>query len=226
MTDDIVQDQTDSKKERRRESKEVRREQLMRATIQTIAAKGYAGTKLADVAVTAGLSRGIVNFHFESKDKLFLETLHFMSEEYTAHWRQALETAGPSPAARIEALVLCDLDAAVCSDAMISAWFAFWAEASNRADYRKLCWSHDDDYLQRMEEVCTALKAEGDYAFDPAQIGALVYSMQEGLWLRLMVGGGSRTRREALGIARAALASLFPRHFDEDGCIRPEMAPR
>ncbi len=204
---------------RRRESREVRREQLIRATIGTIAAKGFSATTLADVSVAAGLSRGIVNFHFESKEKLFLETLQFMCDEYAAHWRSALAAAGPDPAARIEALVMCDLDEAVCSDRMIATWFAFWSEAATRPDYRALCWSHDEGYLAAIEAVCGELRDAGGQGFDPARIGALVYAMQEGLWLRMMVGGAG-ARDEAREVARAALASLFPTHFDANGTRR------
>ena len=49
---------------RRREPKALRREQLINATIDSLAKRGYAATTLADVADGAGLSRGIVNFHF------------------------------------------------------------------------------------------------------------------------------------------------------------------
>ena len=203
-------------RERRRESKSLRREQLIQATLDTIAAKGYAGATLADVADSAGLSRGIVNFHFESKDKLFLATLEHLSASYSAHWKTALGSAGPAPADRILALVLCDLDDAVCNERIIAAWFAFWTEASNRADFRELCWSHDEDYLSAIEAVCAELKKEGAYGFSPKLLGAVMYSMQEGLWLRLMVGG-ARSRSEAEAIAREALASLFPRHFDKRG---------
>jgi TetR/AcrR family transcriptional repressor of bet genes len=59
----------------RKASKEMRRQQLIEATIDTLATKGYAATTLADVAKAAGLSGGIVNFHFETKDKLLVETL-------------------------------------------------------------------------------------------------------------------------------------------------------
>lgn len=215
----MVDELQDTKKERRRESKEVRREQLIRATVDVIAANGYAATTLADVAEAAGLSRGIVNFHFESKDKLFLETLHFISDDYTAHWRRALDAAGPLPADRIEALILSDLDEAICNDRMISVWFAFWTEAANRPDYQKLCWAHDGDYSSAIEAVCRDLKEDAGYPFDPEQMGALVYSMQEGLWLRLLVGG-ARSRDEALGIARTGLGTLFPAHFDNTGSRR------
>jgi hypothetical protein len=51
----------------RKASKEVRRQQLIEATIDSLAKRGYSETTMADVADGAGLSRGIVNFHFEAR---------------------------------------------------------------------------------------------------------------------------------------------------------------
>ena len=53
---------------RRALAKERRRQQLIDATIKCISKKGLGGTTLADVAGEAGLSQGIVNLHFDSKD--------------------------------------------------------------------------------------------------------------------------------------------------------------
>ena len=74
---------------RRTESKEVRRKQLIDATIESIAQNGIAGTTMSTVTETAGLSLGIVNFHFESKQKLFEETLVHIAKEYHQHCLRA-----------------------------------------------------------------------------------------------------------------------------------------
>ena len=54
-------------------SKQARRKQLIEATIKCIADKGLSGTTMADVTQQAGLSLGIVNLHFQSKEKVFYE---------------------------------------------------------------------------------------------------------------------------------------------------------
>ena len=64
--------------------KQARRKQLIEATIKCIAEKGLSGTTMADVTQQAGLSMGIVNLHFETKEKLLIETLRFISTEYTS----------------------------------------------------------------------------------------------------------------------------------------------
>lgn len=223
MTSEADEARTDSgsdgSKPRRRASKQFRREQLINATIDSIAAKGYSATTLADVADGAGLSRGIVNFHFESKEKLFIETLTFMSDEYGAHWREALEAAGGSTAAQLRALVVADLDPAICNPRMISAWFAFWAEAVTRPAYQKLCWSHDADYLATFTTLCARMKEEGGYAYDPHNMGTALYSLQEGLWMRLMFSSAEFSQPRALATALQAIGNLFPGHFEPDGTI-------
>src|SRR6187402_566373 len=89
---------TEPEKRGRKASKEVRQLQLIEATIDSLAKRGYSETTMADVADGAGLSRGIVNFHFESKEKLLVATLQHMADEYSAHWRAALLKAGDDPA--------------------------------------------------------------------------------------------------------------------------------
>src|SRR5687767_5769728 len=98
----------DGERKSRKASKETRQQQLIEATIDSLAKRGYSDTTLANVADGAGLSRGIVNFHFESKEKLLVATLQFMADEYANHWNAALEKAGEAPATKIWALVNAD----------------------------------------------------------------------------------------------------------------------
>ena len=52
----------------RKLSREARRAQLIEATIKVVAERGYARATLTEVASRAGLSHGLVNFHFQSKE--------------------------------------------------------------------------------------------------------------------------------------------------------------
>ena len=203
----------DAERRGRKASKETRRLQLIEATIDSLARRGYAETTMADVADGAGLSRGIVNFHFESKDKLLIATLQHMADEYSAHWRGALERAGPEPAARLSALVAADFDRAVCSRRKLAAWCAFWGEARSRPTYQALCGARDEKYQNVITALCDTLIREGGYPLDATQAALALDAVLEGLWLRLMMGGDDMTREKALSAARSVLAALFPRHF-------------
>ncbi len=205
---------------RRREPKEARREQLMDATLAVLARRGLAQTTLADVADEAGLSRGIVNFHFESKERLLLATLTRLSAEYDATWRAGLAAAGPEPAQQLRALLVADLSETLCTPEKLAAWFAFFAESGARADYRDLCWARDDALLDAFTALCAALDRDGAYGYDARRTAMAIYAMEEGLWLRLMLGNAEFTRCEALEIALGMLGTLFPRHFTPEGELR------
>jgi AcrR family transcriptional regulator len=197
----------------RKASKETRRQQLIEATIDSLAKRGYSETTMADVADGAGLSRGIVNFHFESKEKLLVATLQYMADEYAAHWRQALHKAGPEPANQLAGLVAADFDRAICTKRKLAAWCAFWGEAKSRPTYQSLCGSRDAAYQTVFIDLCTALKEEGGYDFDAAATALALSATLEGLWLRLMMGTEDVTREIALNAATGFLRSVFPRHY-------------
>lgn len=202
---------------RRRQSREQRREQLINATIDSLAKRGYAATTLADVSDGAKLSRGIVNFHFDSKDNLLLETLQFMSDEYQANWKARYAASPGDTAHKLAALITADLDKKICTPRKVAAWFALMAEAKSRPAYQKLVWERDTKYRDRLTEYCRKAKDEAGYTFDPENVTAAIYAMQEGIWLRLMLSGRKYTRTDALRIAMEMLGTVFPKHFNPDG---------
>lgn len=67
----------------RKMSRETRRGQLTEATIEVLAERGFARMTLTEVARKAGLSRGLVNLHFQTKEGLLSETLILLAEERT-----------------------------------------------------------------------------------------------------------------------------------------------
>ena len=157
----------DAERKGRKASKETRRQQLIEATIDSLAKRGYSETTMADVADGAGLSRGIVNFHFESKEKLLVATLQYMADEYSQHWRAALQKAGDDPARQLLTLVAADFDRSICNKRKLAAWCAFWGEAKSRPTYQALCGARDEAYQNVFIELCRVLKSEGGYDFEP-----------------------------------------------------------
>lgn len=211
----------DTEKKGRKASKETRRQQLIEATIDSLAKRGYSETTMADVADGAGLSRGIVNFHFESKEKLLVATLQYMADEYAQHWRSALRKAGDDPARQLLTLVAADFDRSICTKRKLAAWCAFWGEAKSRPTYQALCGARDAAYQSVFIDLCSRLKEDGGYDFEPVATALALSAMLEGLWLRLMMGTEDVTRETALKAATEFLAAVFPKHYVLDaGGIR------
>ena len=198
----------------RAEARARRRAQLIDATMKCIARKGIGGMTLADVAGEAGLSQGIVNLHFESKDNLLRETLEFLAGEYRSQFERALTRGDESAAAGLSALMELDLSPGICQPAKLAVWFAFWGEVKSRPTYRKICDEVDSYYDRVVEGLCARVIEDGGYTHVTANQAAMALtSMTNGLWLSCLVSPQEWNRHAALAAVNSYLANVFPRHF-------------
>ncbi len=193
--------------------RDARRLQLIEATIATMSTRGYARTTLSEVARHAGLSHGLVNFHFETKEKLLAETLLYLAEEYRLNWTGALAAAGGGAAAQLDAMLRADFNPDICTPERLAAWCSFWGEAQSRPIYQERCGSNDAHYNRTMEDIVARLMAEGGYAGDPARVARVLRVTVEGVWLDLMTMNTPYSREEALATVMVCAESFFPRHF-------------
>lgn len=198
----------------RTEPKEKRRLQLIEATMRSIARNSLSETTVSTVSNEAGLSRGIISLHFQSKEKLLLETLVHVVDEYNVLWERALKKAGDSSVERLAALVKVDFHPSVCDRNKLAVWFAFWSETRARPTYRKLCANRDKEYDRVLLQLCTDITSEGSYeGIDPEAAASGLAALNEGLWLDMLVNPRKMTRKKALKISMAYLSHLFPGHF-------------
>ncbi|MGB8813863.1 MAG: TetR/AcrR family transcriptional regulator [Paracoccaceae bacterium] len=203
----------------RKLSRAARRVQLIEATIETLATRGYARTTLTEVAKLAGLSHGLVNFHFQTKEKLLAETLQYLADEYRENWVAALAQAALTPAAQIDALLRADFQPAICTASRLSAWCAFWGEAQSRPLYQDRCAANDAEYNHRLEQLCADLMGQGGYLGNPTRIARALRVTVEGVWLDLMTVTAPYSRAEALATVYTSAQAFFPRHFGENGLL-------
>ena len=208
----------------RKLSRDARRRQLVEATIEVLGERGYSRTTLSEVAIKAGLSHGLVNFHFQSKEKLLIETLLFLAEEYRANWTAALASAPDDPQCQLNALLRADFNAAICTPARLFAWCSFWGEAQARPIYQERCGSNDELYIKMLEGICTGLVDQGKYGVDPMQAARVLRVTVEGVWLDMMTMSDPYARNEGLKTVIACASAFFPKHFDANGLIEDRQA--
>ncbi len=81
-----------------------RKTAVLRAALECIAASGYDNVRLRDVATNAGVSIGLLQHYFDTRDELVAAAFHLASEDILHRWERLLAEAG-SPWDRIVALV-------------------------------------------------------------------------------------------------------------------------
>lgn len=190
-----------------------RRQQLIDAAIASISEHGLSRTTVSKVAEAAGLSQGIVNFYFKSKEALLLATLEHVESEFERVRRSALARAGNTPERRLDAIVEASFDPSVCNPRFTAVWNAFWGEASARADYMHVCAGRE---VAELEETLTLFRAiakrERQPHVDPEALGIAFFHLLESIpepfdpVERYDLEGAKRT-------CRAFLSSVFPATF-------------
>src|SRR5579863_1071072 len=67
-----------------REVTEQRREQILQAALEVIVERGYADTRIADVAERAGTSPALVIYYFKTRDRLLTEAIRYAEDGWYA----------------------------------------------------------------------------------------------------------------------------------------------
>ncbi|MEX5578229.1 transcriptional regulator BetI [Pseudophaeobacter sp. A-200-2] len=193
---------------------EVRRKQLIEATITCIARKGISGTTLNAIAKEAGLSLGLANFHFKSKDALLSETLRHLAAEHRDMWLRDVQRGDLSDAEKLRSIVSSQFHPRICSRKKLSVWFAFFGEASHRKAYRLNSSQIDMERQDLCAELCGNIISKGEYVdTDADQVAQTLEGLFDGLWLNMLMYPAKFTRDTAERQVMDYLRLVFPKHF-------------
>jgi TetR/AcrR family transcriptional repressor of bet genes len=177
--------------------REVRRAQLIDATLLSIDEAGLAGTTLASVAQRARISTGIVSHYFGDKDGLLEATMrHILRDLWAATTRRRI-AARREPRARLRAIVAANFDVSQLSGPVMKTWLAFWSQSMHEPQLRR---------LQRVNtrRLFSNLCAEFAKALPRAsarRAASGLAAMIDGLWLRGALSGDPFDTKAALRLA-------------------------
>lgn len=198
-------------------SKAVRREQLIEATIDSIAKHGISGTTMTTVTGFAGLSVGIVNFHFDSKENLFEETLRFLATEHRQMWSKALSKEGLSATEKLLAIVDAEFHPQFCNRKKLTVWSAFYGEAGYRKSYRTIMTEIDNERWDTSASLCQEIIDAGGFDnLNAKHVADTLEGLFDGFCLNILIYPGEFSREDAKERVRDYLSNTFPGFFDED----------
>lgn len=206
---------------RRRAKGSDRRRQIIEATLDVLADKGFAEITIGDVARAIGISTALVLSHFRTKEQLLLEAQRMLAREYHDNWQRALAASGPSAAERLWVLADAEFAVGICTPKKLMAWKAFWAEGRLRREYIAEFGARNVEYLRLMTELCAALIQQGKYAgYDPRVCARSIDALGSGLWMELTSTATPMTLNETRKTALTHLAMMLPRHFTSKGPVK------
>jgi AcrR family transcriptional regulator len=168
-----------------RQKVEVRREEILVATIKQIELRGMATVRVSDVASSMGVSSGLVFYHFDTKDALMIAALgHAVDRDLgrlddalarsahaTDRLKRVLSSYGPTGAAHSWTL-----------------WIEAWATALREPTIRQALRRLDDRWRSALEAAITQGVADGEFACaDPSAAVARIGALLDGLSVAVLV---------------------------------------
>lgn len=191
---------------------DTRRSEITEAMIGVMAARGYDGASIAQVAKAAGLTTGLVLYHFKKKQDILLAALELIA----ARQEEALDAAlKPKRKAltRLDAFI--DVHLATGAQARpedLGCWVMLCGEALRQEEVREGFDAATTGLLHRLQGIVDAGIAKGEFSprgTDSASIAAAITATIQGYFLlaataRHLVPPGSAARHTKL-MARALL---------------------
>lgn len=116
---------------------QIRRRQLIDATVQTIEAYGFAETTIARISQRAGLSSGIIGHYFGGKNALLAATMRSLLTELRGETVARLRRAR-SPVARVEAILGANFAREQFTPQVCAAWLSFYAQVPHVPELTRL----------------------------------------------------------------------------------------
>ncbi|MEJ7706853.1 MAG: TetR/AcrR family transcriptional regulator [Nocardioidaceae bacterium] len=193
---------------------EVRREEILVATIAEIERSGMSALRVSDIASALDVSSGLVFYHFDTKDSLLVEALEYAVVRDADRLDKALAKSG-EPVERLRRVLTSygPTGAAHGWTLWIEAWSTALREPPIQASLRKL----DKRWRDALERVISEGVTSGHFACtDPRSSVARVGALLDGLSVAALIYQ-TVTRKQLQSWVRDATA-------DEIGIDRAQLA--
>ena len=100
------------------------RQRILAAAADCLVRDGLAQVRMAAIARAAGVSSGLLHYHFDTKEQLFAEVLRYSGAVSMALTEQAMQRTGRQPAQRLASF----LDRCLPSDEALTHDWLLWQE--------------------------------------------------------------------------------------------------
>lgn len=160
---------------------EIRKPQLINATMEAINAVGLHKASVAMISSYAGVSPAIINHYFGGKNDLIEATMRFVLRQlYEGVTRRLQDTATDDVEGRIKAIVGGNFAPRQLDPKVIKTWLTFWSLAMHEPSLYRLQRVNEKRLLSQLTIELKRLLPADRARFVAQGIAALI----DGIWLR------------------------------------------
>lgn len=183
---------------------ESRRVEFLAAAAEVIGTRGYAATRLADVASRLGVSAPLIVHYFGTRERLLTEALRYTEDCF--YEVVGARLAGiASPAARLAELidVCCSLEPTVDLPQGWALWFEIWIRAAHDPEAARNRAELDERWTALVASIIREGQQAGEFdaAIDADRVARMLAALLDGLSVQIRLGDPVVTPDYALSLA-------------------------
>jgi AcrR family transcriptional regulator len=200
-----------------------RREQLLRSALEVIVARGYADTRIADVAEHAGTSPALVIYYFKTRDQLLTEALRYSEDAWYAAGTQRLAAIGTAVGRLTELIAMTCLpgtDPAPRSEWLL--WLDLWALSPRNPGVAAVRRKFDERWRETISTTVLSGQDNGEFdaAVDADSFAVTLSALLDGMAVQIALEDPDVPPSHAYDLAMRYAASQLGFTWDSQGSHR------
>jgi AcrR family transcriptional regulator len=192
-------------------------DQLLAAAARTISRRGFASTRVADIAAEAGVSSATVHYHFKTREEVLVRAMLWASARMLADHESA-DPAGTDPVVRLARLLdrMMPYPGVARDEYLLE--IDLWSQVRAHPGLLPIWERYEEEWLGLVTEIVEAGVASGAFTtrVPAAELAERLVAMTDGLSAQTAIGAGRmppgrvrelvlRFAAEQLGIGADAL---------------------
>ncbi len=204
---------------------EERRTEILEVTCEVVIERGFAATRIADVAKRLGVSSSLIHYHFDSKEQLLAEAFAHYAQKDMAEMQAEVEAA-PTSVGQLDRAVQNYVPEG-SGDVEWMLWIDGWGEALRNPMMRKISQELDEQSAGLLERIIANGVERGEFVCaDPAAAALRLTAVVDGLAVQFAAHDGMVTRDQLIEHVRTLAAwevGLEPDSLRESASPQPEL---
>ncbi len=197
-----------------------RRNEILETTCEVVIERGFAGTRIADVAKRLEVSSSLIHYHFDSKEQLLAEAFAHYANKDVAAMEGEIESA-PTALGKLERVIQNYVPEG-SDDFEWMLWIDGWGEALRNPMMRKISQQLDEQSIELLARIIRNGVECGEFTCpDPNASAMRLTALVDGLAVQFAAHDGMVNRDQLIDHVRfAASAEIGVAVADFNGAER------
>jgi AcrR family transcriptional regulator len=180
-----------------------RRNEILETTCEVVIERGFAGTRIADVAKRLEVSSSLIHYHFDSKEQLLAEAFEHYANKDVAEMQGEIENA-PTALGKLERVIQNYVPEG-SDDVEWMLWIDGWGEALRNPMMKKISQQLDEQSIELLARIIRNGVASGEFTCpDPTAAAIRLTALVDGLAVQFAAHDGMMNRDQLIEHVRFA----------------------